>query len=92
MNVFWAAWLAVLVVYVVVPGPVGLSPAGYGLLLTVMFRHYSGMPGATPTAELPGPFVAAMRATFAACLVLMALALAASLLRGGRRVQAASLH
>jgi hypothetical protein len=41
---------------------------------------------------LPGPFVAAMRATFAACLVLMALALAASLMRGGRRVQAASLH
>lgn len=36
MNVFWAAWTAVLVVYAVAPGPVGLSPAGYGLLLTVM--------------------------------------------------------
>jgi len=36
MNIFWSAWLAVLVVYVVSPGPVGLSPAGYGLLLTVM--------------------------------------------------------
>lgn len=36
MNIFWAAWTAVLVVYVVAPGPVGLSPAGYGLLLTAM--------------------------------------------------------
>lgn len=36
MNVFWAAWLAVLVVYVVAPGAVNLTPAGYGLLLTTM--------------------------------------------------------
>lgn len=36
MNVFWSAWLAVLVVYLVAPGPVGLSPAGYGILLTTM--------------------------------------------------------
>ncbi|HET9488830.1 MAG TPA: MFS transporter [Methylomirabilota bacterium] len=63
-----------------------------GLLLTVMFRHYAGIPGATPSAEVPGPFVAAMRATFAACLVLMTLALAASFMRGGRRVEAAALH
>ncbi|WP_050515521.1 MFS transporter [Streptomyces rimosus] len=31
----WSAWLAVLVVYTV-QGPVGLSPAGYGLLLTTL--------------------------------------------------------
>ncbi|RSO10876.1 MFS transporter [Streptomyces sp. WAC 06783] len=31
----WSAWLAVLVVYTV-QGPVGLSPAGYGLLLTAL--------------------------------------------------------
>ncbi len=36
MNVFWAAWVAVLVIYAVEPGPVGLSPAGYGILLTTM--------------------------------------------------------
>lgn len=36
MNVFWAAWVAVLVIYIVAPGPVGLSPAGYGILLTTM--------------------------------------------------------
>ncbi|WP_206506160.1 MFS transporter [Streptomyces chrestomyceticus] len=31
----WSAWLAVLVVYTV-QGPVGLSPVGYGLLLTTL--------------------------------------------------------
>ena len=36
MNIFWSAWLAMLVVYAVAPGPVGLAPAGYGLLLTAM--------------------------------------------------------
>lgn|SRR5262245_9319405 len=36
MNVFWAAWVSVLVVYAVEPGPVGLSTAGYGVLLTTM--------------------------------------------------------
>ncbi len=34
MNISWSAWLAVLVVYVVAPGPVGLSEWGYGVLLT----------------------------------------------------------
>jgi MFS family permease len=61
-----------------------------GALLTVMFRHYSGLPGATPSAELPGPFVAAMSATYAVCLLFMGLALLASLLRGGRRIEAAA--
>jgi EmrB/QacA subfamily drug resistance transporter len=61
-----------------------------GVLLTQMFRHYSGVPDAMPSAAEPGPFVGAMRATYAVCLVLMALALAASLLRGGRRVEAAA--
>jgi MFS family permease len=58
-------------------------------LLTVMFRHYAGAPDATPSAAVPGPFVAAMSATYAVCLVLMTAALAASLMRGGRRVEAA---
>jgi MFS family permease len=62
-----------------------------GALLTQMFRHYSGIPGATPSAAAPGPFVAAMNATYAVCFVLMTVALAASLMRGGRRVEAAAL-
>jgi EmrB/QacA subfamily drug resistance transporter len=63
-----------------------------GVLLTQMFRHYSGLPDATPTADAPGPFVAAMSATYAVCFVLMAVALAASLMRGGRRVEAATME
>jgi EmrB/QacA subfamily drug resistance transporter len=66
----------------------GISLAG--VLLTALFRHYSGIPDATPSPAVPGPFVAAMRTTYALCLILMALALIASLLRGGRRVEAAS--
>jgi EmrB/QacA subfamily drug resistance transporter len=61
-----------------------------GALLTAMFRHYSGIPDATPSAEAPGPFVAAMSATYGVCFVLMLLALTASLLRGERRVEAAA--
>jgi EmrB/QacA subfamily drug resistance transporter len=66
----------------------GISLAG--VLLTTLFRHYSGIPDATPSPTAPGPFVAAMRATYALCLILMAMALGASLLRGGRRVEAAA--
>lgn len=36
MNVVWAAALSLLVVYAVDPGPLRLSPAGYGLILTAM--------------------------------------------------------
>jgi EmrB/QacA subfamily drug resistance transporter len=61
-----------------------------GALLTVMFRHYSGIPDATPTADAPGPFVAAMNTTYVVCFVLMTVALLASLLRGGRRIEAAA--
>jgi MFS family permease len=63
-----------------------------GVLLTQMFRHYSGIPDATPSAGAPGPFVAAMSATYAVCFVLMTVALAASLMRGGRRVAAAPMN
>jgi EmrB/QacA subfamily drug resistance transporter len=61
-----------------------------GALLTVLFRHYSGSPDATPSATAPGPFVAAMSATYGVCLVLMAGALVASVLRGGRRIETAA--
>ena len=62
-----------------------------GVLLTQMFRHYSGIPDATPSAAAPESFVAAMSATYAVCFVLMTVALAASLMRGGRRVEPAAM-
>jgi EmrB/QacA subfamily drug resistance transporter len=63
-----------------------------GALLTVMFRHYSGLPDATPSADAPGPFVAAMSATYAVCFVFMTAALMASLMRGGRRIETAAIQ
>jgi MFS family permease len=36
MNLAWAAWTALFVLYAVAPGPLGLTPARYGLLLTAM--------------------------------------------------------
>jgi MFS family permease len=44
MNIGWAAWLAVLVLYAVAPGPMELSRFGYGLLYTAV-----GMGGVTGT-------------------------------------------
>ncbi|BAY73529.1 antibiotic efflux protein (plasmid) [Trichormus variabilis NIES-23] len=32
----WSAWSSILVVYIITPGPVGLSEFGYGLLVTVL--------------------------------------------------------
>jgi len=63
-----------------------------GALLTAMFRHYSGIPDATPSADAPGPFVAAMSTTYAVCLAVMTVALIASLMRGGRRIEAAAMR
>lgn len=36
MNLVWSAWLAVFVIYAVDPGPLGLSPIGYGWLMATM--------------------------------------------------------
>jgi MFS family permease len=36
MNCVWAAWVGVFVVHAVDPGPLGLSAAAYGLVLTAM--------------------------------------------------------
>lgn len=36
MNLVWATWGALFVLYAVAPGALGLDPAGYGLLLTAM--------------------------------------------------------
>jgi EmrB/QacA subfamily drug resistance transporter len=67
---------------------VGISLGG--ALLTLMFRYYTGVPDATPSAGVPGPFVAAMRTTYAVCLLLMVVALVTSLLRGGQRIKSAT--
>ena len=53
-----------------------------GVLLTVWFRYATGLANATPNAQQAMPFVFAMNATFAVCLVLTAVAFVASLLRG----------
>lgn len=63
-----------------------------GVLLTQLFRHYSGVPDATPSAADPGAFVASMSAIYAVCFVVMTAALVASLMRGGRRVEAAAME
>lgn len=44
----WAAWTAVIVVYAVAPGPMGLSPSAYGLLLGAL-----GVGGVAGAAAAP---------------------------------------
>jgi len=61
-----------------------------GVLLTLAFRYYAGAANAMPSAEHPGAFVAAMNVTYFACLVLMIVALLASFMRGGIKIEAAS--
>lgn len=36
MNIVWAAWTALFIVYAVAPGPLGLTEAEYGFLLSIM--------------------------------------------------------
>jgi MFS family permease len=62
-----------------------------GVLLTVLFRHYTGSPDAAPSAADPLAFVGAARAIYWGCLALMLVALATSVMRGGRRIEAAQL-
>jgi EmrB/QacA subfamily drug resistance transporter len=61
-----------------------------GALLTLAFRHYSGLADAAPSAADPRAFVASMNVTYLACLVLMAVALGASFMRGGTKIEAAT--
>ncbi len=67
----------------------GISLAG--VLLTLAFRYYAGIPDATPSAEHPRAFVASMNVAFLGCLAVMAAALPASFLRGGTKIEAAAL-
>ena len=68
-----------------------LGTALTGVLLTALFRLYSGVPDATASAADPQAFVAAMRTIYGACLAVLGVALLTSLLRGGRQVEAARL-
>src|SRR5258705_270512 len=61
-----------------------------GVLLTLAFRYFSGVADATPSAAEPRAFVAAMNVIYFACLTLMLVALGASFMRGGTRIEAAS--
>jgi MFS family permease len=63
-----------------------------GALLTLAFRYYSGLADATPSPGRPQAFVAAMHVTDFACLVLMAVALVPSFMRGGTKIEAAALY
>lgn len=50
MNVWWAAWTALIVLYSVAPGPLGLTSFGYGVFLTAM--AVGGVLGALVSARL----------------------------------------
>jgi fucose permease len=56
------------------------------VLLTLTFRYATGLPDATPSAENPVPFVFAMNATYAVCVMLTVAALVASLMRGSAKI------
>jgi MFS family permease len=62
-----------------------------GVLLTVAFRYFAGVPDATATADDPRSFTLAMNATSAVCLAVSVIALVASLMRGGPRPRGAAV-
>ena len=68
-----------------------LGTALTGVLLTALFRIYTGVPDATASAADPQAFVAAMRTIYGACLAVLGVALVTSVLRGGRQVESARL-
>jgi EmrB/QacA subfamily drug resistance transporter len=53
-----------------------------GMLLTIAFRHYAGIPGATPHPDHPSAFVSAMNVCYLAALLMSVVALCFSLTRG----------
>lgn len=61
-----------------------------GALLTLLFQRYSGVSGARPGAHHPVAFVSSMNAIYVVCLALVAVALAASLMRGKARLDAST--
>ena len=62
-----------------------------GVLLSLTFQYYSGIPGAIPTPENPPAFVSSMNTSYLAALSLGLVALFFSLMRGGATIGAARL-
>jgi MFS family permease len=61
-----------------------------GVLLTSAFRYFSGVSDATPSPTEPRAFVSAMNVIYLACFLLMLVALGASFMRGGTKIEAAA--
>jgi MFS family permease len=61
-----------------------------GVLLTLLFRLHARRPDVQPSADNAPAFVAAMNDIYLVCAGLMLVALVASLMRGGARIEAAS--
>lgn len=53
-----------------------------GVLLTIAFQHYSGMPGATPSPADAPAFVSSMNVSYGAALIMSLVALGFSAMRG----------
>lgn len=64
----------------------GISLAG--VLLTILYRQYTGRPDASPGPGDPAAFVFSMNGVYLLCVGLMVLALLASLMRGHDKIAA----
>ncbi|HEY2989101.1 MAG TPA: MFS transporter [Candidatus Binatia bacterium] len=60
-----------------------------GLLLAMAFEHFSGTPGAAPSAENPPAFVKSMNTSYVAASLITLIALVTSLMRGSGKIRAA---
>jgi MFS family permease len=68
----------------------GISMAG--VLLTILYRQYTGRPDANPGPAEPAAFVFSMNGVYLLCVGLMALALLASLMRGHDKIAGPLAH
>ncbi len=64
---------------------VGISVGG--ALLTLGFQYYSGLPGTTPNPENPSAFVSSMNVNYMVAIGVGIIALFASVMRGGAKIQ-----
>ncbi len=64
---------------------VGISLGG--TLLTLGFQYYSGLPGTTPNPENPSAFVSSMNVNYMVAIGIGLIALFASVMRGGAKIQ-----
>jgi len=63
-----------------------------GLLLAIAYQYYSGIAGAAPSAEDPSAFVRAMNTSYLVSMFIAAIALFASLSRGGGRIDPSAIR